>query len=32
TEPDGPQSALSDDLCICLRTPHPRLVPSQKTS
>lgn len=32
TGPDGRQAALSDDLCVCLCTPHPRLVPSQDTS
>ncbi|WP_321818644.1 MULTISPECIES: PAAR domain-containing protein [unclassified Paraburkholderia] len=32
TGPDGRQAALSDDLCICLCTPHPHLVPSQDKS
>lgn len=32
TGPDGRQAALSDDLCVCLCAPHPRLVSSQTTS
>ncbi|QPS46294.1 PAAR domain-containing protein [Burkholderia humptydooensis] len=32
TGPDGRQAALSDDLCICLCSPPPKLVASQSTS
>ncbi|WP_322039879.1 PAAR domain-containing protein [Burkholderia diffusa] len=32
TGPDGRQAALSDDLCVCVCTPPPRLVPSQQTT
>ncbi|WP_321955381.1 PAAR domain-containing protein [Paraburkholderia bannensis] len=32
TGPDGRQAALSDDLCICLCSPPPKLVPSQSVS
>lgn len=32
TAPDGRQAALSDDLCLCLCSPPPRLVASQTTS
>lgn len=32
TGPDGRQSALSDDLCICLCPEPPKLVASQSTS
>jgi len=32
TGPDGRQSALSDDLCICKCSPSPRLVASQNAS
>ncbi|OJA49524.1 PAAR domain-containing protein [Burkholderia ubonensis] len=32
TGPDGRQAALSDDLCICLCSPPPRLIASQTTS
>ncbi|AQQ37627.1 MULTISPECIES: PAAR domain-containing protein [Burkholderia] len=30
--PDGRESALSDDLCVCKCDPHPRLLPSQYSS
>jgi uncharacterized Zn-binding protein involved in type VI secretion len=30
--PDGREAALSDDQCVCLCDPSPRLVPSQNTS
>lgn len=32
TGPDGREAALSDDLCICLCSPHPTLVASQFVS
>lgn len=32
TGPDGRESALSDDLCVCKCEPSPRLLPSQSTS
>ncbi|WP_321886411.1 PAAR domain-containing protein [Paraburkholderia bannensis] len=32
TGPDGRESALSDDLCICNCSPPPRLLASQQTS
>lgn len=30
--PDGPEGALSDDLCVCKCDPPPRLLPSQQSS
>ncbi|MXK61419.1 PAAR domain-containing protein [Burkholderia pseudomallei] len=32
TGPDGREAALSDDLCICLCSPPPKLVASQSVS
>jgi uncharacterized Zn-binding protein involved in type VI secretion len=32
TGPDGREAALSDDLCVCLCNPSPRLIPSQGAS
>ncbi|WP_211450960.1 PAAR domain-containing protein [Collimonas antrihumi] len=32
TGPDGRQSALSDDLCVCKCEPSPRLIASQRDS
>ncbi|MBK3744659.1 PAAR domain-containing protein [Paraburkholderia aspalathi] len=32
TAPDRRHAALGNDLCVCLCTPSPRLLPSQDTS
>ncbi|SAL70858.1 hypothetical protein AWB71_04318 [Caballeronia peredens] len=32
TGPDGREGALSDDLCVCLCDPSPRLIASQDAS
>jgi uncharacterized Zn-binding protein involved in type VI secretion len=32
SEPDGRETALSDDLCVCKCSPSPHLIPSQYSS